>query len=1835
MVSGSASITAPGATTLITQTSQKAIIDWQDFSVAAGQTVQFAQPNRAAVTLNRVTGSSVSDIQGAVKANGQVWLINPNGVLFGQGATVHVGGLLATTVDIADNDFVSGNYAFGAAGSNGGITNNGVIRAARGGSVVLSAPQVTNRGLIQANAGHVVLGGADAFTVDFNGDRLLSYAITAPVAHDGKDAGGNTQSATVSNSGIIRAAGGKILLTARAAANVADSVVNNSGIVRATSAHMDNGDIILDAGDGTAEAGGTLDASGKAAGQTGGSVQVLGKTVQVADGAKIDVSGDAGGGQVLIGGNFHGAGPQQDAQTAAVGKATITADAIGSGNGGKVAVWSNGQTTVAGVISAKGGVRGGDGGQVETSGHDLNVAGAVIDASAPNGAAGSWLLDPYNLTVSNTTSTATQSPTGTWTSNANGPVVLNTDINSALNSGTSVVLQTSGSLGDGFGNGDITVSAPIQMTGVGAAGLTLKAGGSVIVNQGISSSGGALALTLDANTLGGGGYVNITAPIATNGGALVIGGGANPLTTAAAGTATQVTGVLVAGTLNTGSGALTIHGTGYGGVAGDNNYGVWINAAVTGGGGAISITGTGGGSNGNSNFGIYQSAAIANSGTGSITLNGTGGGTGNMERGYYATGASANITAGTGNISLTGSGSTMTGSGGGGVIFGGGETVSTAGAGTITISGTATFAGGNGVGFGATITAVDGLINITGINNSTGGGTGFLGVNVGGTIKSTGVGGITVTGTGGGSGAGGADVGVNVAFTNAIQSTGGGAITITGTGGDNGGSGSNNFGVNLANEVDGSGGAILITGTGGNSSGSNNYGINQNAAVTNSGTGSITLIGTGGGSGGGDTNNDGEVGTKINGNITAGTGNISIAGTASDDATGFHDDGISFDSGTISTTGAGTITLSGLATGSGTGGASFGVGIEGGTITAVNGLITVTGINESTGTDGDKIGVLLSDNGAITSTGSGGVSILGAGGGTGAALIVPDAPQGAPNGDIGVVIYTTAGGIQSTGGGAISIIGEGGDTSGTGTGNYGVFIGTSLAAGGASLSIEGIGGSSSGNNNYGVYQAAAISSGSGTMSLGGAGGGTGSGEAGYYTVAPITAGSGGISIVGNISTTATGTGNNAIDLHGTLSSSGFAVLIGDGDVTDGYASNPAGAGNILAQGGLTVSSSQGAISLTNPANAVSGYITLNALTNATFFNSVATSLGTSAVGGTLTVQSASDLTLNAGATLTSTASGGDGVILVVGRNFTNNSTATAVHLDNGARGLGYFQSPANLSGPLFNSGNTAIWNTSYPTPITAPGSRYVFAALPILIVTSTDVTKSAGTDATAAVAAAYTIAGLNPGISGAFLGDSAAAVYSGTPSVTSAGSPASASASGSPYAITVSAGSFTTMDGYGVSFASSGLLTFGSGGVLTYVANPFSRTYGTANPTFTGTVTGFAPGGTLANSTSGTLVFTSSATASSPVGSYAINGSGLTSQTYTFVQAPSNATALTITAALLSYTASQASRTYGAANPAFTGTVTGFAPGDTLANATTGTLVFTSPAVTSSDAGSYPITGSGLSASSNYVFGQAAGNSTAFTINKASLTTALTGSVSKIYDGTTIAVLSAANFAALTGIIGNDNVALVFPSTGTYDTANVGTGKTVTASGLSLSGAKANDYSIAASVSAPIGEITGVEAPAAPVLTSIVAASQASASTASVSQSTSITTFINAQTALPPPPPPAAPTATATTTYTLASAPTIQNPLESLVLSSSTTAVIDQPAPEPPTSSDVVTDLVVASMDGGFTPDGGGSNVSTSAATNRPVIIIPGLLNVVPARTQTIADSGDDLSAWGNPALWQ
>ncbi|HEX6979688.1 MAG TPA: filamentous hemagglutinin N-terminal domain-containing protein, partial [Alphaproteobacteria bacterium] len=321
VVQGNATISQSGNQLDINQSTQKGIINWQSFSIGADAHVRFQQPNASSITLNRVTGGDASQILGRLTANGQVMLINPNGILFGAGAKIDVAGLVATTSNISDSDFMSGNYKFAAApNASGAVVNEGEITIRDGGLAALVAPTVRNSGTIVANVGRVALAAGETFTLDFYGDQLVQFAVPT-----------SSSSGTVSveNGGTIRADGGKVLLSAATAKGVVDGVINMDGIVEARSVGVKNGVIVLDGGEaGTVNVAGTLDASGRNAGETGGEVKVLGDQVALAGTAALDASGDAGGGTVLVGGNYQGKGPERNAtRTTIAAGATLKADA--------------------------------------------------------------------------------------------------------------------------------------------------------------------------------------------------------------------------------------------------------------------------------------------------------------------------------------------------------------------------------------------------------------------------------------------------------------------------------------------------------------------------------------------------------------------------------------------------------------------------------------------------------------------------------------------------------------------------------------------------------------------------------------------------------------------------------------------------------------------------------------------------------------------------------------------------------------------------------------------------------------------------------------------------------------------------------------------------------------------------------------------------------------------------------------------------------------------------------------------------------------------------------------------------------------------------------------------------------------------------------------------------------------------------------------------------------------------------------------------------------------------------------------------------------------------
>lgn len=297
VIAGDVTITNTDANTLtLDQVTDTAAINWQSFSVGANEYVVFNQPSASSLALNRVVGGIPSEIFGHLLSNGRVFLINPSGVLFGQGATIDVGALMVSTANLSDEDFAAGRYVFTNAGE-GSIVNAGNIIAGPNGFVVLAADSVSNTGLIQASLGQVVLASGNAFTLDLVGDGLINFTI---------DAAALSARSGVENLGQVVADGGKVVMAARTAAELARTVVNNSGLVQARSiADGENGEIILTAAGGDIVNSGTLDAAG-VDGQGGGTIELVGdRAVRLASTSVIRASGDGGaqGGSVHISGH--------------------------------------------------------------------------------------------------------------------------------------------------------------------------------------------------------------------------------------------------------------------------------------------------------------------------------------------------------------------------------------------------------------------------------------------------------------------------------------------------------------------------------------------------------------------------------------------------------------------------------------------------------------------------------------------------------------------------------------------------------------------------------------------------------------------------------------------------------------------------------------------------------------------------------------------------------------------------------------------------------------------------------------------------------------------------------------------------------------------------------------------------------------------------------------------------------------------------------------------------------------------------------------------------------------------------------------------------------------------------------------------------------------------------------------------------------------------------------------------------------------------------------------------------------------------------------------------
>lgn len=299
VVAGSATLHAPANNGLvIDQSTQNAVINWQSFSVGGNEYVQFIQPSSSAVVLNRVVGNNPSQIFGNIKANGQVFLVNPYGVFFAPGATLDVQGILATTQDIKDSDFMAGRYAFSKApgAPDATVINQGTITAGSHGYVVLAGDYVENDGVINAQSGRVVLAAGGATQLTLSNDELIGYMVNSATL---------ARLAGVDNAGQITADGGTVIMTADVANTLTATAVNNTGLVAAHSVQNENGVIVLTAQGGDIENSGTLDASATDPGVAGGTVIVRGNGLTKLDPTSvIDTEGDqASGGFIELSGH--------------------------------------------------------------------------------------------------------------------------------------------------------------------------------------------------------------------------------------------------------------------------------------------------------------------------------------------------------------------------------------------------------------------------------------------------------------------------------------------------------------------------------------------------------------------------------------------------------------------------------------------------------------------------------------------------------------------------------------------------------------------------------------------------------------------------------------------------------------------------------------------------------------------------------------------------------------------------------------------------------------------------------------------------------------------------------------------------------------------------------------------------------------------------------------------------------------------------------------------------------------------------------------------------------------------------------------------------------------------------------------------------------------------------------------------------------------------------------------------------------------------------------------------------------------------------------------------
>lgn len=606
----------------ILQSSDKAIINWEDFSIGEGETTRFNVPGVTSATLNRVISGNPSAIYGNLISNGKLILVNQNGIVVGPGGAIDAfGGFIGSTLDINDGDFLNGGDDVFSGSSVAGVTNFGSI-VSGGGDVILLGNFIDNQGTIGAVDGTIALGAGGDILVSQAGEAKISIRAAGPGGDVGINnsgdirggsvelkAHGNVYAQAINNSGMIRASGattnanGRVILTARSADGSGGSIVN-TGEVRANNADGSGGFIMVDAGGdgGIADIDGVVKANG--IGNTpGGSITILGETIGFGPNADVAANGSEGGAVII------GSADETTSVSAAPGS-SITAN--GSvGNGGTVIVSGNNDSVISldGTIEARGAQTGG---LVAVTGGSVSVgATGMIDASG--GVDGGFVnVDATNGVATINGTILADGATG------NGGFV-SVKGSDGVTVGPNALISASGEVNGGTvlieaTDGEASISGTVNANGAtgnggvitvkGADGVTLSSTGSLNANGGtnggvITVDGGNGTATvngqINANgTTGNGGQVIIDAEGGTNigtgaqinanggtnggvidvdsGGDTVIGGGATLSATGGSGAGGRITVsgqdvTLMAGPTNlnvngaTGAGELAVGGS--------------------------------------------------------------------------------------------------------------------------------------------------------------------------------------------------------------------------------------------------------------------------------------------------------------------------------------------------------------------------------------------------------------------------------------------------------------------------------------------------------------------------------------------------------------------------------------------------------------------------------------------------------------------------------------------------------------------------------------------------------------------------------------------------------------------------------------------------------------------------------------------------------------------------------------------------------------------------------------------------------------------------------------------------------------------------------------------------------------------------------------------------------------------------------------------------------------------------------------------------------------------------------------------------------------------------